>query len=475
MQNSETIGSVTLASSGAAATANVSGSPYAITASSATGGTFTAGNYNISYGDGSLTVTPRPITLTAANQSRNYGGANPTSGSVSVTSGSLANSDALGTATVAAQNTATATAGAGTTHSLTPSGQTFTSGSAGNYLITYADGTLTINKAHLTVTADDQTRLYGASNPTFTQTFSGFVNGEIASVVSGSATGSTTASAATGVGSATITASATGLSAANYDFPTLVNGTLTINKAHLTVTADDQSRLLGAPDPTFTQTLSGFVNGESLATSGVTGSATGSTTATISTPPGSATILASASGLSAPNYDFPNLVNGTLTITAPADPPPPPPPPPDVLPPPVAAPALNLAPPLPEAPAAGGGGAGGSPGVPANAGGNVTVSLVRPPSLQEAGVVTVMVPREMATVGAGFAFPLPAAVTESAQPSAAISVTTLSGAPLPSWLRFAVDSRTFNATSVPDGAFPMQVLVTIGGSTTTVVISERAE
>ena len=277
------------------------------------------------------------------------------------------------------------------------------------------------------------------------------------------------------MGSATITASATGLSAANYDFPTLVNGTLTINKAHLTVTADDQSRLLGAPDPTFTQTLSGFVNGESLATSGVTGSATGSTTATISTPPGSATILASASGLSAPNYDFPNLVNGTLTITAPADPPPPPPPPPDVLPPPVAAPALNLAPPLPEAPAAGGGGAGGSPGVPANAGGNVTVSLVRPPSLQEAGVVTVMVPREMATVGAGFAFPLPAAVTESAQPSAAISVTTLSGAPLPSWLRFAVDSRTFNATSVPDGAFPMQVLVTIGGSTTTVVISERAE
>mgnify|MGYP003343306692 CR=1 FL=1 len=45
---------------------------YNITASSATGGTFTAGNYNISYADGSLTVVARefagrPLNMLSAN------------------------------------------------------------------------------------------------------------------------------------------------------------------------------------------------------------------------------------------------------------------------------------------------------------------------------------------------------------------------------------------------------------------------
>jgi hypothetical protein len=63
MQNSETIGSVTLASAGQPATATVAGSPYAITASNATGGSFTPSNYNINYVDGLMTVnsvTPPP-------------------------------------------------------------------------------------------------------------------------------------------------------------------------------------------------------------------------------------------------------------------------------------------------------------------------------------------------------------------------------------------------------------------------------
>jgi hypothetical protein len=47
----------------------------------------------------------------------------------------------------------------------------------------------------------------------------------------------------------TITVSAGSLSAGNYDFPNLVNGTLTVTKAHLTVTADNQSKLYGAALP----------------------------------------------------------------------------------------------------------------------------------------------------------------------------------------------------------------------------------
>jgi hypothetical protein len=56
--NGETVGSVTLASAGQVATASVVGSPYAIVPSNATGGTFTPGNYSISYVNGVLTVTP---------------------------------------------------------------------------------------------------------------------------------------------------------------------------------------------------------------------------------------------------------------------------------------------------------------------------------------------------------------------------------------------------------------------------------
>jgi hypothetical protein len=56
--NGETIGSVTETSPGSVATASVAGSPYAITPSGATGGTFTPSNYTIAYNNGVLTVTP---------------------------------------------------------------------------------------------------------------------------------------------------------------------------------------------------------------------------------------------------------------------------------------------------------------------------------------------------------------------------------------------------------------------------------
>jgi hypothetical protein len=54
----ETVGSTTLFSTGAVGTAPVAGSPYAITVSAATGGTFAASNYGITYVNGALSVTP---------------------------------------------------------------------------------------------------------------------------------------------------------------------------------------------------------------------------------------------------------------------------------------------------------------------------------------------------------------------------------------------------------------------------------
>ena len=98
--------------------------------------------------------------------------------------------------------------------------------------------------------------------------------------------------------------------------------------------------------------------------------------------------------------------------------------------------------------------------------------------MQQAGIITVSVPKEMATAGAGFSFPLPAQVAGDAAAAggnATIRVTTVSGQALPAWLKFNPETRTFVASAVPDGAFPMQVVVTINGVRSTIVISERAQ
>ena len=132
------------------------------------------------------------------------------------------------------------------------------------------------------------------------------------------------------------------------------------------------------------------------------------------------------------------------------------------------------------APDVGGARAGGSSGT-SDGGVNtattsaISVSLVKEPSVQQTGIITVSVPKEMATAGSGFSFPLPAQVTDQASANATIVVTTAAGQPLPGWVRFDAQTKSFVASAVPDGAFPMQVVVVIGGIRTTIVISERNE
>jgi hypothetical protein len=117
----------------------------------------------VTYTDGVITITRRPITVQAANQSRVYGDANPNSGAVTLTSGTLVNSDALGTASV--NSSATNTTVAGQTAALTPRSQAFTTGQSSNYTVTYADGVLSITQRPITVQAANQSRLSGDANP----------------------------------------------------------------------------------------------------------------------------------------------------------------------------------------------------------------------------------------------------------------------------------------------------------------------
>ena len=171
---------------------------------------------------------------------------------------------------------------------------------------------IAVSRATLTVTAINASKIYGAANPTFSFSYSGFKNGDTATTaVSGAPSLTTTAGSASGVGSYPITVSGGTLTASNYAF-SFVNGTLTITKAMLTVAANNASRLFGTANPTFSFTYSGFVNGD---TSAIFGSESPvlSTTASSSSNAGTYPITLAIGTLTATNYSF-SLVNGTLTI-----------------------------------------------------------------------------------------------------------------------------------------------------------------
>jgi RHS repeat-associated protein len=254
----------------------------------------------------SQAVAPAPLTVTANDQSRVYGSANPT-----FTAGSTGFVLGEGPAVLGGSLTFTTPATTAShvgSYPITPGGLT-----AANYSITFVSGTLAVTPALLTVTAYPETRRYGQANPVLTATLTGFVNGETPGVVTGAAALSTAATAASPVGSYVIVVGPGTLSAADYTFAT-VSGTLQVTPAHLTVAADNQTKPLGAPLPPLTYTLTGFVNGETLATSGVTGSPVLSTPATAASPAGTYPITVVPGTLAAGNYDFVGFLPGTLTV-----------------------------------------------------------------------------------------------------------------------------------------------------------------
>ncbi len=90
--------------------------------------------------------------------------------------------------------------------------------------------------------------------------------------------------------------------------------TVVVTTAPLTVSADHKSRLFGASNPPLTATLSGFVLGQTAATSDVTGSASCTTTAVAFSPPGDYPITCAVGSLSSTNYSFGPFVANTLSV-----------------------------------------------------------------------------------------------------------------------------------------------------------------
>ncbi|WP_423149777.1 MBG domain-containing protein, partial [Rubrolithibacter danxiaensis] len=252
-----------------AATTGSAAGTYAITAA---GGA--SANYDFTYTAGTLTIGKATLAVTADDQSRTYGSANP---ALTVSYSGFVNGDtATDLTTPPTAITAATTGSAAGTYAITAAG-----GVSSNYDFTYTAGTLTIGKATLAVTADDQSRTYGSANPALTVSYSGFVNGDTATDLTTAPTATTAATTGSAAGTYAITAA--GGASANYDF-TYTAGTLTIGKATLAVTADDQSKTYGSANPALTVSYSGFVNGDTATdlttpptatTAATTGSAAG--------------------------------------------------------------------------------------------------------------------------------------------------------------------------------------------------------
>src|SRR5690606_35883683 len=149
LQNGEKVGSVNLSSTGSSPTAGVNGgTPYAITASNASGGTFDANNYTISYSNGNLIVSKKDISVTATGGSSTYGDSplNP-----NFTASGLVNGETASVLTGLSNSFGINNTTNAGNHTLTVAG-TLTNG---NYNITqHKDGTWGVNKAQATVTAN---------------------------------------------------------------------------------------------------------------------------------------------------------------------------------------------------------------------------------------------------------------------------------------------------------------------------------
>jgi hypothetical protein len=99
--------------------------------------------------------------------------------------------------------------------------------------VTAAIPSSTVDKKALAVTADDKTREWNQPNA-FTATITGFVNGESASVLTGSPSLTSAATQASAPGTYPIVAALGTLASDNYSFPTFTNGTLTVTIATVT-------------------------------------------------------------------------------------------------------------------------------------------------------------------------------------------------------------------------------------------------
>lgn len=184
--------------------------------------------------------------------------------------------------------------------------------SANNYDFATVNGELTISKTNQTISFDPvTTKTYGDAdfNLSATASSGSIVSFESSNPAVASIVGNTVT--IEGAGTTEITASQAGNS--DYNAAADVKQTLTVNKAMLTVTAQNEAVTYGDAPPVYTYNITGFVNGDNATSVTGTPALSSNYTATSSVSLSPMDILCQTGTLTAPDYNF-TFVNGELSI-----------------------------------------------------------------------------------------------------------------------------------------------------------------
>jgi gliding motility-associated-like protein len=336
LKNSETVGNIAIKyGDGALATAAQGTYTASVIPYNAGGGTFSPDNYTITYIPADLTVGPpapaisytgqqlilqtvygtpsqaQPINISGANLTSSITVSSPAGFQVSTDNSVFSNSVTLslpgGTASAIVFIRLTAIAAAGS-----HVGDLVLSATGANNLIVHI--TANVTPAPLTVTAIPAFKVYGiklnnASSTAFST--SGLQNGETVGSVMLTYGAGADATDHIGAYQLSITPSAaTGgsFSPGNYTIQYVAAG-IGVNKAPLTIKANDVAKAFLKPNPALTVTYTGFVNSDGPAQ--ITIQPIISTTAELTSTPGKYPIV--VSGADAGDYTI-SYIAGTLTI-----------------------------------------------------------------------------------------------------------------------------------------------------------------
>jgi len=404
-------------------------------------------------------IVARPLTV---DVSKSYDGTTTFDSSFTLTG--MVNGDSAPTATGSAT---VSSADSGTYNSFASNSISL---SDANYTLTGSTISAVITKAPLSVTAVDDTTTYDGTAYSGGNgvSYSGFVSGEDATNLSGTLSYTGNSQGATDAGSYTITPE--GLSSNNYTF-SYTNGALTIAQAPLSVTAEDASVSYdgSAYSGGNGVSYSGFVSGEDASNLSGTLSYTGNSQG--ATDAGSYTIT--PEGLTSNNYSL-TYVDGVLTIneatTTRAR----------SIPSATTQPSTTSEPTTITSVETGGivpatRDTVASPLTDIGSVGVVHVSVDSVTTMSGEKALVVLLPPGSMLSGSGFSITLPEEIQNKlADQSGEMTLTLLSGEPLPNWIEYDPVTHTLHTTAVPDHGLPLQIVVDKAGESITMVLAERS-
>ena len=319
--NADAVASVTLSSTGAAASASVAGSPYPIVIGGALGTGLD--NYDITYENAELTVDPKALTISATDQSKTYGSLftfDTSDPSLHFDVVGLVNADAVASVTLSSTGAAASASVAGSPYPIVIGGALGTG--LDNYDITYENAELTVDPKALTISATDQSKTYGSlftfdtSDPSLHFDVVGLVNADAVASVTLSSTGAAASASVAGSPYPIVIGGALGTGLDNYDI-TYENAELTVDPKALTISATDQSKTYGSlftfdtSDPSLHFDVVGLVNADAVAS--VTLSSTGAAASASVAGSPYPIVIGGALGTGLDNYDI-TYENAELTV-----------------------------------------------------------------------------------------------------------------------------------------------------------------